>query len=124
MEVPEQTPTLPTAQLDKVSAIDALVASLDTFDAATTVTDFPEKMADKAKAARSLAAELKDDLLMMKQQLSEMQDDLGKLSGSGQQERFASVMAGRLDAVASALQAAGKDDLAERVDLVTNTLLG
>lgn len=124
MEFPGQVPAQSTEKLDKVSAIDALVSSLDAFDAATPVTDFPEKMADKAKAARSLAAELKDDLLMMKQQLSEMKDDLNKLSDPGHQERFASMFVNRLDVVANALQDAGEHGLAERLDVVANTLLG
>ena len=113
-------------QPDKIAAIEALVSSLDAFDTATPVTDFPEKMADKAKAARSLAAELKDDLLMMKQQLSEMKDDLDKLASPGQQGRFASAssLTSRLDIVANDLQGLGKADMAYSLDMVSNLLLG
>lgn len=116
----------PSSQPDKMAAIDSLVSALDAFDAATPVTDFPEKLADKAKAARSLAAELKDDLLMMKQQLSEMKDDLDKLSNPGQQERFAaaSSITRRLDLIANELQGQGRVDMAYSLDTVSNLLLG
>ena len=118
---------------DKTQVIMDLVSALDAFETSTPVTGFPEKIADKAKAARALAAELKDDLLLLKQHLEEAGKDLGKLQGSeipsnisadtteGDLGRFAA-LAMRLDQVATECERIGLGKLAATIDSVSNTL--
>ena len=123
----------PAAAVDKNQIIMDLVSALDAFDASTPVTAFPEKIADKAKAARALAAELKDDLLLLKQQLEDASKDLVKLQapetgaaqvaavGDEDLSRFASSTK-RLDRVAAELEKLGLSKLATTLDMVSNTL--
>lgn len=126
----------PSAQADKTQIIMELVAALESFESSTPVTAFPEKMADKAKAARSLAAELKDDLLLLKQNLDDTTKDLSKVQGASPAVtavstseggndadigRFASLTS-RLDSIADAVQTAGFPKLAASIDVVTNSL--
>ena len=115
---------------DKTQVIMSLVAALEAFEASAPVTAFPEDMAEKAKAARSISAELKDDLLLLKQRLDEAAEELGKAQGVGVasaavstptdevQGRFAT----RLDGIANVLQAKGMGKLAASIDVVSNTL--
>lgn len=129
----ETTPAAPAAAQDKNQVIMDLVSALDAFDASTPVTAFPEKIADKAKAARALAAELKDDLLLLKQQLEDASKDLVKLQapdagpaqvaavGDEDLSRFASSTQ-RLDRVAAELERLGLRKLAATVDMVANTI--
>lgn len=129
----ETTPAAPAAAQDKNQVIMDLVSALDAFDASTPVTAFPEKIADKAKAARALAAELKDDLLLLKQQLEDASKDLVKLQapdagpaqvvavGDEDLSRFASSTK-RLDRVAAELERLGLRKLAATVDMVANTI--
>ena len=133
----EQNLEAPTSPLsspeDKTQVIMDLVSALDAFESATPVTGFPEKMADKAKAARALAAELKDDLLLLKQNLEEAGKDLVKLQGAGSPPmesapadeaelgRFAS-LSSRLDCVASECERRGLRKLAATIDTISNSL--
>lgn len=135
LEISAVTPVPAAPAMDKSQVIMDLVSALDAFDAATPVTGFPEKMADKAKAARALSAELKDDLLLLKQHLEEAGKDLSKVQTAdaptfapqGEDDgadlgRFASLV-NRLDSVANQVQDLGLRKLAAEIDIVTNTLI-
>ena len=124
----------PATTVDKNQVIMDLVSALEAFNVSTPLTGFPDKIADKAKAARALAAELKDDLLLLKQQLEDASKEYGKLQPTGSPamsgsepdgdedlSRFAS-SAKRLDHVASELEKLGLRKLATTLDMVANSL--
>lgn len=88
-EAPETPAPVPTTAETMMGSIEALVRDLESFIENVPVTAFHDRDADKVARARSKASELRDDILLIRKQVSDTQAALN--GETPQAERFATM---------------------------------